>query len=342
MLYTLYKTYINIKLRFFTKCYNIVTIKIELYNSIKSKFYKGNERMKNYQDIIACIKPDMDNFNNSITEAVNKYENPMSKDLISFLTQGSKRLRIVLIFLVTRALGADVKENQIFLANGIELMHNASLLHDDVVDNATQRRNKKSFNSVYDNTISIIGGDYLLSLALENFMNINRIEIINSFLHTLKTLCEGEIHQYFHKNTISTIEEYTQKSYQKTAVLYEIAVCSAALLANEKIDLKDFVKNFGIAFQIRDDYNNIYKNSHSTDIEEGIYTAPVIYAKEDYPDITSFEKQKIYEIAKSPKYENLTKQLLQKYIDKAIENLLFLEDNEYKTALIELCKFLEV
>ena len=297
---------------------------------------------KSYAEIIECIKPDMDCFDNSLKEAVNKYGNELTGDLESFVSQGSKRLRIVLIFLITRALGYDVEKSQFMLADGIELMHNASLLHDDVVDNATVRRKKKSFNAIYDNTISIIGGDYLLTLAMENFINLNEPKIMQMFLKTLKTLCEGEIHQYFNKNKISTIEEYVEKSYEKTAILYEFAVLSAALLVDKSADLLSFIKNFGIAFQIRDDYNNIYKSENSTDIEEGVFTAPVIFASADYNQLETYESQKIFEIVKNYKYEQLTKELLQKYIDNARESLSFLSDSKYKSALIELCEFLEV
>ena len=231
---------------------------------------------KSYQEIIECIKPDMEQFDKSLTNEVKKYENELTGDLTSFLSQGSKRLRIVLIFLVARALGVEVSEKHFSLAKAVELMHNASLLHDDVVDNAKERRKKKSFNAVYDNTISIIGGDYLLSLALENFMSLENPKILKMFLKTLKTLCEGEIHQYFFKNSISTIDEYIEKSYKKTSILYELAVNSSSLISNGKEELSEFIRNFGIAFQIKDDYNNIYKSEKSTDIEEGVYTAPVI------------------------------------------------------------------
>lgn len=297
---------------------------------------------KSYAEIIECVKPDMECFDKSLRDFVKKYQNDLTQDLESFLTQGSKRLRIVLIFLVTRALGFEVEERQMNLANAIELMHNASLMHDDVVDNATVRRKKKSFNAVYDNTISIIGGDYLLSLALENFISLGEPKILEMFLNTLKTLCEGEIHQYFHKNTISTIEEYIEKSYEKTAILYELAVLSASLLADKNADFYGFIHNYGIAFQIRDDYNNIYKSESSTDIKEGVYTAPIIYAAQDYKGIENFDKQKIFEIVKNKKYEQMTKDLLQKYIEKAVENLDFLSESKYKDTLIELCRFLEV
>ena len=205
---------------------------------------------KSYQEIIACIKPDMEQFDKSLTNEVKKYENELTGDLTSFLSQGSKRLRIVLIFLVARALGVEVNERHFSLAKAVELMHNASLLHDDVVDNAKERRKKKSFNAVYDNTISIIGGDYLLSLALENFMSLENPKILKMFLKTLKTLCEGEIHQYFFKNSISTIDEYIEKSYKKTSILYELAVNSSTLISNGKEELSEFIRNFGIAFTV--------------------------------------------------------------------------------------------
>ena len=297
---------------------------------------------RSYTEIIECVQSDMEHFDNSIKKVIEKYDNALTKDLELFLTQGSKRLRIALIFLVTRALGSEVSEKQMSLASGIELIHNASLLHDDVIDNAKMRRKEKSFNSVHNNTVSVIGGDFLLSLAMEKFMELKDQRILDMFLKTIKTLCEGEIHQYFHKKCISTIDEYIDKSYQKTGILYELAVNSAVILANNSVNLKEFIKNFGIAFQIKDDYNNIYTAKKSTDIEEGVYNAPVIYAAKDYKRIKKYNSQKILKIAKKKKYEQMTKNLLQKYIDKAIENLNVLKDSEYKNALIDLCKFLEV
>lgn len=299
--------------------------------------------MRDYFDIIESVVPDLKKADENLVELVLAERNDLSSDLETFLTRGSKKIRSALVFLISRALGVNITDEQIYIANAVELTHNASIMHDDVIDKAESRRKQKSFNSVYDNFVSIIAGDFLLTLSLDYVVKLNNINIMKMFLDTLKTLCIGEIEQHFCKNEIFELNDYIKKSYEKTGKLFETAVCAAAIINNSESNfLRNFSVNFGIAFQLRDDYNNIYKQETSTDINDGIYTAPVIFAAQDYPQIADYEPSKILEIVKEKKYELKMQDLIKQYTKKAIENLDFIEENEYKNTIIELCKFLEV
>ena len=155
--------------------------------------------------------------------------------------------------------------------------------------------------------------------------HIGNFEIIKNFSETLKQMCIGEINQNYDRYNMISIEEYIEKSKNKTAYLFETALLSSVILCNKNYDLKkvsDFGLNFGIAFQIRDDLLNILKTDSSkpsyNDIDEGIYNAPVIYAQGTQDLYKGVEKTRI---------------LLNNYVNNAIEALNILPNNEYKTAL---------
>ena len=298
--------------------------------------------MKDYFDIIKSVQSDLKKADEDIINLVLKDKNDLSEELEVFLTRGSKKIRSALVFLISKAFGAKTTKEQIYVANAVELVHNASIMHDDVIDKADKRRKQKSFNAVYDNFVSIIAGDYLLTLALEYTYMLDNNKITGMMLDTLKTLCIGEIDQHFCKNEIFKLEDYIKKSYEKTGKLFETAICAAVIINNKySEDIRNFSVNFGIAFQLRDDYNNIYNQEISTDINDGIYTAPVIFAAKDYPKISEYAPKKIHEIVKKAKYENRMKELIKEYTQKAVENIDFLEETQYKDTLIELCRFME-
>ena len=107
---------------------------------------------KNYFEIIKDVISDFEKADNNLIETVSKERNDLSEDLKVFLTRGSKKIRSALVFLITKALNFKTDDKIISIANAVELVHNASLMHDDVIDKAQNRRNQKSFNEVYDNS----------------------------------------------------------------------------------------------------------------------------------------------------------------------------------------------
>lgn len=298
--------------------------------------------MKDYSEIIKPIMPDILKAKSLIDAKFVKEDNFFYKEIKDFITMNTKRIRTVIIFSLWRALGLDLSDKQIDIANAIELVHNATLFHDDVIDNAMQRRGKKSFNITHSNSLSILAGDYILTIALKLIASLNDYRVMQVVIDTLSSLCQGEIEQNANKKSLVSIDEYINKSYLKTGKLFEVCGEIIEILMNKgEPRLRVFTRNFGIAFQIRDDYNNIYIDAHSTDIKDGIYTAPIIFAAQDFPDILSFKEDKIHDIIREERYKHQTRGLIKKHIEIATESIAFIPDSIYKRVLTELCLSLE-
>lgn len=250
-------------------------------------------------------------------------QEPLKSKLFELLNAPSKHIRPLVSFLYLKALGEKIDDAQVLYQSAIELVHNASLIHDDVIDDSKVRRSLPTLNSQFGNKLAVMTGDYLLSRAMQKVLDIGNLELVKLFSDTLEVMSSGEISQHFGKFQIPTIEEYIKKSEQKTAKLFETAVCGSLLVAKSNNDGLDFAKNFGIAFQIRDDLVNC--KTTNTDISDGIYTAPVIFSGDTKVTSDAIEK---------------TKSLLNNYIDEALKCLSKIDENEYKLALVELLELM--
>ncbi len=275
-----------------------------------------------YTEIISVIQDDINKVKQRLTSDINIKE-PLKSKLSAILNAPSKHIRAAASFLYLKALEQNIDEKQILLQIAIELVHNASLIHDDVIDECGIRRGQKTLNSEFENKLAVISGDYLLSIALKKICLINSEKLTEMFAQTLDKMCQGEINQHFDRFTIPTLDEYLRKSEQKTSALFENAICGAVLLSKAKTDALEFAKNFGIAFQIRDDLINI--KTINTDIKDGIYTAPVIFSEDISNPQKGIEK---------------TVLLLNNYVNKAVQSLENLDDNIFKQKLRELTELL--
>lgn len=296
---------------------------------------------KAYSPIKSTVKADLDFLENEI-QVLFSDKNPLDKDLSNFLTAPAKRLRPLLGFLFLRTLFDKINSKQYDALLAVELIHNATLIHDDVIDKAEKRRKQKTLNVKFDNSLAVVAGDYLLSIAMEKVINTNSIDVVKICASALKSTCMGEINQYFAKFQITSIEDYIEKSREKTALLFEIAVLGGLFLSEKPADenLKniaaDFAQNFGIAFQIRDDLINVLNAEN--DINSGIYTAPVIFASQENENI--LKNENILEEIKATKGIEKTKALMDNYFNKAISTIKTLENNTYKKAILELVELL--
>ena len=208
--------------------------------------------------------------------------NDTNLDLAGLVTLNAKRLRPVLGILFIKACDLEITKEQFKILAATEILHNATLVHDDIIDKADFRRDTKTLNKKYDNNLAVLAGDFLLSIAMKLLLKANSLEVLSIYCNTIREMCTGEINQYFSKFKMPTIEEYIKKTTQKTALLFESELESIMLNTNFREQAKDFALNFGIAFQIRDDILNVIGSDSlkpaQNDIEEGIYTAPVIFA----------------------------------------------------------------
>ena len=260
-----------------------------------------------------------------------------------FLTNKGKRIRPVLIFLILKSLNIDIKDKHYKIALANEIVHNATLIHDDIIDCSLLRRGQKTLNFNYDSKLAVLAGDYLLAEVLKLLSNTDK-KIREIYTNTLSVMIRGELNQYFHRFKILSVDEYIEKSKSKTAKLFESGIVGAYFLDSDDIktaeSLSNFALNFGIAFQIHNDLENLNNpDKLNEDIQNGDYSAPVIfYAQEknmrnlnlNNPNLIIKQLKKTDAIAK-------TKNLIKIYINKAIENLSFIEDNLYKQAIIQLC-----
>ena len=201
--------------------------------------------------------------------------------------RGGKRMRPILILLLAKNYGT-ITDAAHHAAVGLELLHTASLVHDDVVDESSERRGQSSVNATYNNKVAVLVGDYILSTALLHVAYTQSDYIINSLAQLGRTLSKGEILQLANiQNEEISEEVYYQVIEQKTAALFETCAAVAAKAAgasNESIEAaRKFGRDLGTIFQIRDDIFDYYDSREigkptGNDMAEGKLTLPVIHA----------------------------------------------------------------
>lgn len=282
-----------------------------------------------YKEITDLIKDDLYKITNNLTDFYCGSDE-LQESLLNIIKAPSKHIRPTLALLYLKMYGAEITPQQIEIQSAVELIHNATLIHDDVVDKSSKRRNQKTLNEKFDNSLAVVTGDFLLSIAIQKLLAVNSPNILKFFNIAIKRMCLGEINQYFNKFKITDFDEYLEKCKYKTGELFIASLTSSAEIAGLDINsAKDFAKRFGIAFQIRDDLLNLTETNsdkpNGNDIENGIYTAPVIFAK----DINNLQ----YGIEK-------TTELLDNYFNRVKKCLNKAPDNEYKDAIIKLIDLL--
>ncbi len=221
-----------------------------------------------------------------------KYKLASEINLIHKMTEyhvksGGKRIRPLLTLASAKLCGYKDGNRDINLAACIELIHNATLLHDDVIDSSNLRRGVKTANSVWGNQSSILVGDYLFSRCFEMMVEDGSPEILKLLSSTSSRIAQGEVLQLEHKGEIDLLEEtYFNIINMKTAALFAAAAKVGACLANkskkEKDALESYGRNLGMAFQIADDAldyfstKNVFGKEIGKDFDEGKTTLPLI------------------------------------------------------------------
>ena len=280
------------------------------------------------------------------------------------LKTGGKRLRALLTLGSSKLCGYLKGGRDINLAACIELIHGATLLHDDVIDNSDMRRGKKTINIIWGNQSSILTGDYLLSRCFEMMVEDGNLEVLKLLSSTSAKIAQGEILQLQHKGEIDMLEEtYLKIIYSKTAALFSAATKVGAILSKknnkEKEALEFYGKNLGLTFQIADDtldYNseiNLFGKKVGNDFYEGKITLPIILL---YQQANYTEKKQLENIFKQDirsaddlsvilklisKYKIISKcyKKAEHFINLASNSLSIFKDSEEKKKLENLVVF---
>ena len=233
------------------------------------------------------IEDEMNDFVRLFDESLTYGEGLLSQVLSHIRQRGGKRMRPMLVLLSAKNYGSvsDVTQNA---ALGLELLHTASLVHDDVVDESSERRGQPSVNASYNNKVAVLVGDYILSTALLRVALSDNHRIVQHLADLGRTLAAGEILQLWNiSNQIISEDVYYQVIDKKIAVLFESCSVLGAIsvgASDEEIEkARKFGHNIGMIFQIRDDIFDYYDSKEigkptGNDMTEGKLTLPVIYA----------------------------------------------------------------
>merc|ERR1719478_676031 len=308
-------------------------------------------------DIIAPVKSDMEQMRSNILDIVGR-KNPL---LLAAADQifgaGGKRLRPVLVFLVARATAQlmsmdDITERQRRLAEITEMIHTASLVHDDVLDDCDTRRGAETIHTLYGTRVAILAGDFLFAQSSWFLANLDNLEVIKLISQVIADFADGEISQAGALYNVDiTLEEYLEKSHNKTASLIAASCKSAAVFSGVsediKVDMYEYGKHLGLAFQVVDDILDFTQTEaqlgkpQGQDLATGNLTAPTIFALKANSELrglieNQFENegdlQKAIDIVGEHGIEE-ARQLAKREGDIALASLRQLPDSESKRSL---------
>jgi len=280
------------------------------------------------------------------------------------LKTGGKKLRALLTLETAKLCGYSKGSRDINLAACVELIHAATLMHDDVIDSADIRRGKKTLNTVWGNQSSILVGDYLLSRCFEMMVEDGNIEVLKLLSSTSSEIAQGEVLQLQHKGEIDILEEtYLKIISSKTASLFAAATKVGAIISNKDSKYKEalefYGKNLGLTFQIADDtldYNSelkVFGKKIGNDFFEGKVTLPIIllYQKIDQDNKkylkSLFNKEKrnneeldyILNLIKKNNIINECYKKAEHFINLSYNSLSVFEDSQEKKNLKNLTSF---
>merc|ERR1711871_586555 len=290
-----------------------------------------------------------------------------------FQQQQGKRFRPTIVMLMAQAVAeltpghqadqflfSEVYKRQSKLAGITEMIHTASLIHDDVLDEASTRRGGAAVHKMYSNKVAVLAGDYLLARAAVALAQLQNCKVVETMAESLESLVAGEIMQLKSSDAERlSMEHYLSKSYRKTASLIANSCKSAALLSGHQLDsevaksCESYGYHLGLSFQIIDDLLDFTSSSDDLgkpgmqDMALGLATAPVLYAAEQFPQMRPMIKRKFkqqgdleaaYELVVGSDSLQRTRELAEEHSAAAISALSTLPESEAKACLHKLCE----
>ena len=316
--------------------------------------------MQNFTEIQALMKSELDLMNKILVDRLDSNVDLISQMSQYIINSGGKRIRPLLLLICAKATEYD-GDYHYSMAVVIELIHTATLLHDDVVDQSATRRGQETANELWGNAPSVLVGDFLYSRAFEIMVEPNSMEIMRILSKATNQISEGEVLQLLNiKNANVTQAEYFKVIERKTACLFKAACQIAGILssADQKVinAMGSFGMHLGNAFQIIDDTldyesdSNIIGKEIGDDLSEGKVTLPMIYAlektkkaenkilKDAIKNADASHIDQIVEILLNVDAFQYSRDIAKIESNRALETIDYLPDSKYKTALKLLCE----
>ncbi len=313
--------------------------------------------------ILSLVKDDLSEIEVALEQNLNPHFDLVSQIAGHILFSGGKRLRPLLMVLSARLCGYDGNYEKTF-STIFEYLHAATLLHDDLVDEATLRRGKPVAHSLWGNAIAVLVGDFLLARSLSIAAETKRPDVIKVVAEITENMSQGEIHQLMKKGSLDlTEEEYMEIIRRKTAVLFQGACRVGALISDvpqqKETALAAYGFNLGLAFQMVDDLLDYSQDTPAlgkkvgADLKEGKLTLPVIYSLKTADAKDRIQMEKIIKdkdfsmedfetlIAFMKKYggQTYTQKVAQKYVKNAKNALEIFKDSTTKEILLTIADY---
>lgn len=277
--------------------------------------------MTNFDEIRDLISSDLERLQKIIKQSLSSNSPLLNKIVDKYLETKGKQIRPIIVVLSAKFFGAEVSDGVLCGAASVELLHNASLIHDDVIDETKQRRGHDTINNTWDNHIAVLVGDFFVSNALACAIRTNDFRVISTISELGKELSTGEIDQIDVAKHHS-IDEQTYFSIinKKTASLFQSCVkvggYSVSASDIDIANLSKFVELLGLSFQIKDDIFDYFKDDAigkptGNDLREGKVTLPLIYA------LSHTESPRHEEMRRLADSDSLTTEQIETLIDFA-------------------------
>ncbi|MGD2157884.1 MAG: polyprenyl synthetase family protein [Anaerolineales bacterium] len=290
----------------------------------------------------------------------NEYHPELQAALEHLTSSGGKRIRPIVTLLTGEMLGAE-SERLITLAAAIELLHTATLVHDDLIDGSLLRRGIPTINARWSPAATVLAGDFIFARAAMLAAETDSVDVMRLFAQTLATIVSGEITQLFARKGEVLRDEYFQRIYAKTASMFVLASKSAALISPVSPDVYDKLRTYGyqigMAFQIVDDVLDFTGEQATVgkpvanDLRQGLVTLPAIYYYESFPDDQDMisvldgvfqNEEKLNRLAQSIRNSDAIGFALaeaENYVDRALKALRGLPNNQHRQALESLAEY---
>jgi all-trans-nonaprenyl-diphosphate synthase len=318
--------------------------------------------MTSVTSLFAPVEADLDQLVENLKQLVGA-RNPILYAAAEHLFQaGGKRMRPAIVFLLSRAISGDgdISARHRRLAEITEMIHTASLFHDDVVDEADLRRGVETVNYRFGNRIAIQAGDFMFAQASWYLANLDSLPVVKLLSEVIKDFAEGEIQQGLSSfDTDVSVESYLEKSYYKTASLIANSAKAAGVLSDVSADLQEdlyqFGRGVGLAFQVVDDILDFTGTTDAlgkpagSDLKSGNLTAPVLFAMEEKPYLQVLIERELTEpgdleeaialINNSQGIER-SRTLAESFSAQALQRLEKLPSSPSKQALVELTDYI--
>lgn len=290
------------------------------------------------------------------------YHSDLEKAFNLILSSGGKRVRTALTLLTGKMLGCEIQKLH-SLAAAIEMLHTATLVHDDLIDGSFLRRGIPTLNSQWSAGATVLTGDFIFAQAAKLASDAENIDVMKVFSQTLGIIVNGEVSQLFSSHCLASREDYYRRIYAKTASLFETSTRSPAILAHSSPETTERLRSFGLylgmGFQMVDDILDFTGEQATlgkpvgSDLRQGIITLPAIYYIENHssdPDVINLisnhcledeqQTNRLIDAIRNSNAINYAYQEVYQKLDESLDNLKSFPDSIEKTALEGLARYL--